>query len=459
MGKTIAEKILSNHSGKDARVGDFVICDVDFCFSQDGTSSIVIDRLNALAPPFQQSSAGLRQERAGLVRDRISVQRPNLGQNLGQRFCMVIDHSAPSPNQEIAAVHMKMRQFAKEKGVAIYDIGCGISHQLIPEAGLVLPGDLVLGADSHTCTSGALNVFSTGVGSTDLAISIASGKNWFRVPETVKIIIKGKLPKGVYAKDIILYIIGDLGAAGCTYKSVEFVGQTIKNLILDGRFTICNMAVEMGAKSGIMEADDKVFSWLKGRTKRLIKPVKSDKDARYAQIQEYSVSKLEPQVACPHTVDNVVPVDEVAGKHIDEAFLGTCTNGRLEDLEIAARILRGRRLHPEVKFIVAPASREIYLAALRKGLINVFIEAGAAVIPPGCGPCVGTHAGVPADGEIVISTANRNFKGRMGNPNAFIYLASPATVAASSVKGEITDPRSFGRDRISVQRPNLDQKS
>ena len=414
MGRTIAEKILSNHSGKEIKAGDIAVCDVDFCFGQDGTSSIIIDSFRKLgaAKPFDKS-----------------------------RFYMVIDHSAPSPNLGVSEIHKKMRAFARDLDVGLYDIGCGVCHQLIPQKGHVTCGDLVLGADSHTCTYGALNVFSTGVGSTDLAITLASGKNWFRVPETVKVIVNGKIPKGVYSKDIILHIIKDIGANGATYKSIEFYGKAISDLNVDARLTISNMAVEMGAKIGIMDADKKALKWITERSRKDPHPVVADPDAKYVFVKEYDISSLEPQVAKPHAVDNVSGVQELEGIRIDEAYIGTCTNGRFEDLEIAAKILKGHSVHPDVKLIIAPASREIYLQAVKKGIVEVFVEAGGVVVGPGCGPCVGTHNGVLADGEVAISTANRNFKGRMGNPNAFIYLASPATVAASAITGKITDPR------------------
>ena len=416
MGKTIAEKILSDHSGKDLKAGDIAICDVDFSFGQDGTSSIIIDSFKKL---------GVKA-----VFDK-------------KKFCMVIDHSAPSPNLGVSAIHRKMREFAKTFDVGLYDIGCGVCHQLVPQHGHITCGDLVLGADSHTCTYGAINVFSTGVGSTDLAITLASGKNWFRVPETIKVVVEGKLPKGVYSKDIILRIIKDIGSNGATYKSVEFYGSAVSALSVDARFTISNMAVEMDAKAGLMEADAKVLKWVGERSGKKPHPAKADPDARYASVKSYDVSDLSPQVSKPHAVDNVADVAEVAGTRIDQAYVGTCTNGRLEDLEITAKILKGHAVHPDVKFIIAPASREIYLEAVKKGFIEVFIKSGCVVVGPGCGPCVGTHNGVLADGEAAISTANRNFKGRMGNPNSFIYLASPATVAASAISGKITDPRVY----------------
>jgi len=414
MGKTIAEKILSKHAKKDLKAGDFAICNVDFCFSQDGTSAIVIDRVKELGV-----------------------------EKLKSDFCMVIDHNAPSPNQGASAVHKKMRWFSREYNTSLYDIGCGVCHQVVPESGKISPGKLILGADSHTTTYGALGAFSSGVGSTDLAIALATARNWFRVPETIKIIVKGKLPKGVFAKDIILHIIGDLRADGATYKAVEFSGPVIDNLDMDGRFTISNMLVEMGAKCGFMPVDEKAVSWLKAHGVKNISAVKADKDARYSFVKEYDISKLKPQVAKPHTVDNTANVEKVKGRKINEAFLGTCTNGRLTDLKIAASILRGRKIAKGIRFIVVPASQAIFLEALRLGLINTFIKAGAAVLPPGCGPCVGTYGGIPADRDVVISSANRNFKGRMGNPNAFIYLASPATVVASGIEGKIADPRKY----------------
>ncbi len=416
MGKTIAEKILSNHAGRNLSAGDLAICRVDFTFGQDGTSSIIIDRIKELAVT-----------------------------KLKTKFCMVIDHSAPSPNEGVSRVHKKMRQFAKDYKTELMDIGCGVCHQVIPESGHILPGNLILGADSHTCTYGALGAFSTGVGSTDLAVALASARNWFKVPETIKVIVKGKIPKGITAKDIILYIIGKIKADGATYMAVEFYGPAISKLDMDGRFTICNMVVEIGAKAGFMPVDKKTLDWLKLRSLKgkKIKPIVADSDATYAQVLEFDISKLKPQVSLPHNVDSAISVDKVKNIKINEAFLGTCTNGRMADLKLAANILKSRKVGQGVKLIVAPASRSILLQALKSGIIDTLVKAGAVVVAPGCGPCVGTHNGIPADGEIVISTANRNFKGRMGNPNAFIYLASPATVAASAIEGKITDPRKY----------------
>ncbi len=416
IAKTVAEKILSNHAGKELKAGDFAICKVDFSFGQDGTSSIIIDRLKEL---------GLEQ--------------------IKTKFCMVIDHNAPSPSEGVSGIHKRMREFAKRYNTGLYDIGCGVCHQVIPESGQILPGNLVLGADSHTCTYGALGAFATGVGSTDLAITLATGKNWFKVPQTVKIIVAGKIPRGIFAKDIILHIITDVSSSGATYKAIEFTGDVIDKLDMDGRFTICNMAVEMGAKAGFMPQDKKTVSWLKSGfiKNKKITTVAADKFAKYEKVLEYDISKLRPQVSRPHSVDNAVSADELKKIKINEAFLGTCTNGRLQDLKIAAAVLKSRKIAAGVRFIICPASRTIFLEALKSGFIDIFVKAGAVLVSPGCGPCVGTHNGVPADGEVVLSTANRNFKGRMGNPNAFIYLASPATVAASAIKGHIADPREF----------------
>jgi len=336
-----------------------------------------------------------------------------------------------------------MREFAREKGIKnFYDIGCGVCHQIMMERHITC-GDLVVGADSHTCTYGAIGAFATGMGSTDIAAVFASGKLWFKVPETVRFNISGKLPAGVYSKDIVLKLIGDVSADGATYMAAEYAGDTIRSLSVDARMTMSNMAIEMGAKAGLVEPDDKTLKWVKEHSGRKPVVVGDDPDAEYARVFDYDVSDLEPQIAKPHRVDNVCGVSEVLGTRIDEAFIGTCTNGRLEDLKAAADILRGKTVDPDVRFIVAPASRDIYLKAMDQGILQTLVRAGAAVVTAGCGPCVGTHDGVPSDGENVLSTANRNFKGRMGNSNAFIYLASPATVAVSALKGEIADPREY----------------
>jgi len=416
MGRTIAEKILSNHSGKDAKAGDIVIADLDFMIGQDGTSGVAIDVFNKMG--------GKR------------VFDP-------KKIAIIIDHSSPSPNEGVSAIHKKIREFTSKYGIKLYDIGCGVCHQLTPEMGHVVPGDLVIGADSHTCTYGAINVFSTGIGSTDLAAGMISGKLWFKVPQTIQFVVNGKWPKGVYSKDLILKIIGDMRADGATYMASEFVGGAIDDLSVDARFTMSNMAIEMGAKSGLMRADKKALEWVKNHSKRTPARVESDKDAVFAQVKEYDVSKLTPMVAKPHTVDNFAPIEEVEGTQIQQGFIGTCTNGRLEDLEIAASVLKGKKVNKNSRLIVAPASKQIFLDAMKKGIVETIIEAGGVFVTPGCGPCVGTHNGIPSDGEKAISTANRNFKGRMGNTKAEIFLASPATVAASVIEGKIADPRRY----------------
>jgi len=415
MGQTLIERILSAHSKKALTAGEVGICNVDFCFSQDGTTALVLD---------------------GLSQFQNAVKNP-------KKYAMFIDHSSPSPNLGVSKVHSRMRGFARDKGALFFDVGCGISHQLVIEEGIAYPGALILGADSHTSTAGALGAAAFGVGSTDLAVTLATGKNWFKVPQTYKIVINGKIPKGIYSKDIVLHIIHKLGANGATYKSVEFSGEVIGKLSLDARFTITNMTIEFGAKCGLIAPDKKTLAYLTAIGVKKHKPFYPDKDCNYEKVIEFDVSRLSPYIAKPHTVDNGAPIEELEGEKIHQAFLGTCTNGRLEDLGIAAKILKGKKVHPDTKFLVAPASQSIFLKALQKGIIRVFLEAGGVVLPAGCGPCVGTHQGVPADGEVVLSTANRNFKGRMGNPSAFIYLASPATVAASALKGKITDPRRY----------------
>lgn len=419
MGQTIAEKILSAHAGQTAAAGDIVVADIDFCFGQDGTSMMVIDELRNL---------GAKQ-----------VFDP-------QRFAMIIDHNAPSPTAGTSDIHKKMRDAATEWNCLLYDIGEGICHQLVPERGHVVPGDLVVGADSHTCTYGAINVAATGVGSTDLAAAAYSGKLWFKVPESMKLVCQGKLPTGVYSKDLILYLIGDLGADGATYQSVEFVGEAIDDLSVEGRLTMCNMAVEMGAKFGLMEADSKAEAWVKEHSSRLYRSVAADADAEYADVREYQVGALSPQVAKPHQVDNVSPLEEVQGTEIQQAVIGTCTNGRLEDFRVAAQILGGKRADPSVRLICVPASKRVMLDMIEEGIFQALVQAGGVFVAPGCGPCVGTHCGVPSSGETVISTANRNFRGRMGNAQEVsIYLASPAAVAASALEGKIADPREYMR--------------
>ncbi|MHB1450314.1 MAG: 3-isopropylmalate dehydratase large subunit [Coriobacteriia bacterium] len=415
-GKTIAEKIFSAHSGTDAHAGDIVVADVDFVMGQDGTTPLAIRALESMGVETVFDPA---------------------------KVAVVMDHSSPSPIEGVSALHTMMREFGKKTGAKVYDVGCGVCHQLIPEAGHVVPGDLMVGCDSHTCTYGAVNVFSTGVGSTDGAAAMASGKLWFKVPDTMKVTYTGELQPGVFSKDLILALAGAIGVDGATYMALEFHGPVIDALSVDARMTISNMAIEVGAKAGLMKADEKTLAWYEGRGDRTPGPVDPDVDAVYAEEVTLDASAIGPRIAKPHAVDNVSPIEEVAGTPIAQGFIGTCTNGRLEDLKIAADILRGRKVHPDVRLIVAPASKQILLDAMEAGYIRDLVEAGAVMVAPGCGPCVGTHNGVPSDGENVISTANRNFKGRMGNSNAFIYLGSPATVAASVIEGVITDPRKY----------------
>ncbi|KUK82445.1 MULTISPECIES: 3-isopropylmalate dehydratase large subunit [Petrotoga] len=414
--KTISEKIFSDHLGRDVEAGEIVIVDVDFMMGQDGTTPLAIKTF----------------ENVGAKK----VANP-------EKVAFIIDHNAPSPSEKVSALHKLMRDFSNNYGTKFYDIGEGICHQLIPEKGHALPGQIVIGADSHTCTYGAINCFSTGVGSTDLAIAMASGKLWFKVPQSVKIVLEGSLSTGVYSKDVALYIVKNLTANGATYKAVEFEGPVIDNLSVEARFTISNMSVEMGAKVGLMKLDEKAENWVKERTDKPFKSYEPDEGAKYEKIYKFDVSDLEPQIAEPHAVDNVSPISEVEGVPIHQGLLGTCTNGRIEDLRIAASILKGKKIHNGVRLIVAPSSKDTLLKAMNEGIIQTLVQAGATVVAPGCGPCVGTHNGVPSDGENVISTANRNFKGRMGNNKAFIYLGSPATVAASCIEGKIADPRKY----------------
>jgi len=338
---------------------------------------------------------------------------------------------------------MFLRNFAWDKGITLSDTGQGICHQLISEY-WANPGDIVLGADSHTVTAGGLGAFASGMGSTDTAVAMALGKTWLRVPETVKIAVNGHFGKGVYAKDFILHLIGQIGADGATYKSLEFGGETVDAMTIPERLTIANMAVEAGAKVGLFPSDSVTQDYLKkqGRGEKYI-PLSPDPDATYESTIEIDAAKLEPTVAKPHTVDNTALARELKGVPVAQVFIGTCTNGRLEDIRIAAEILKGKKKHPHTRLVVGPASKQILLSAIAEGYIASLIESGATIVPPGCAACLGVHQGVLGDGEACLSTANRNFKGRMGNPESFIYLASPATAAATAIRGEITDPREF----------------
>ncbi|MBM4237139.1 MAG: 3-isopropylmalate dehydratase large subunit [Euryarchaeota archaeon] len=411
---TISENILSTHAGKEVVAGDIVVVPVDFTMSQDGTTSLTIQAFRKMGGK--------------------AVHAPD-------RYAIVIDHSAPSPLEGVSNIHKEMREFADACDTILYDVGEGVCHQLVPEKGHAVPGSIIIGADSHTCTYGALNAFATGMGSTDVAAALISGRTWLRVPNTIKLAYGGVLPAGTYSKDIALHMVRTLTADGATYMALEIGGEAIDALSVEARMTISNMAVETGAKVGLMGCDRKVADYLKGRTKVSFKGASPSEGADYDRVIAEDLSSLPPQVARPHKVDDVVPVNEVAGTEIDQVFIGTCTNGRSEDLRIASQILDGEKVARGVRLIVAPASREIYLRSMEDGALGKLVKAGAAVVTPGCGPCVGTGGGIPADGEVVLSTANRNFKGRMGNANALIYLASPATAAYSAIRGCIADPR------------------
>jgi len=414
MGKTLAEKILGTRSGKEVCSGDIIIVPLDLVFVQDSTGPLTLRQLG-------ESNLN-------------TIHNP-------ERTILFIDHSVPSSARQLSNDHMFLRAFAEEKGVILSDGGEGICHQIVAES-FASPGEVVIGTDSHTVTAGALGAFATGMGSTDAAIAMALGETWLRVPETIRVVVRGRLAEGVCAKDLILHLIGRIGADGATYKALEFGGETVDMMPMSGRLTIANMVVEAGAKVGLFPADGVTQSYLEGRGRgEKYVSLQPDADAAYEDTIEINAARLEPTVARPHTVDNTALAKELKGVRIAQVFIGTCTNGRLDDLAIAASILKGRRRHPHTRLVVAPASREILLEALAAGYIQTLVEAGATIVPPGCAACLGAHQGVLGDGEACLSTANRNFKGRMGNPDSFIYLASPATAAATAVRGEITDPR------------------
>jgi 3-isopropylmalate/(R)-2-methylmalate dehydratase large subunit len=358
-----------------------------------------------------------------------------------QRVVMVADHNAPA-RDTLAAERIKLlRDFAHQQGLRYLDCSrFGIEHVVLPEQGLVLPGDVVIGADSHTCTYGALGAFATGMGSTDIASAMATGEIWMKVPATIKFVYHGKPGKWVTAKDLILYTIGDIGVDGALYAAMEFHGEAIAELSMDGRFTMANMAIEAGAKAGLFQTDGKTLEYIKSRAKRRYQVYEPDEDSQYEKVIEYDVSVIEPQVAFPHLPSNTKGISEVGEVRIDQAVIGSCTNGRIEDLRLAAQVLRGQKVHPEVRCLIIPGSQEVYLQALREGLVEAFIQAGATVTMPTCGPCGGLHLGILADGERCISTTNRNFIGRMGSTKSEVYLANPAVAAASAILGRIEGP-------------------
>ena len=411
----ITEKILAKSSGsQEVHPGEIIESRVDLAMSHDGTSPPTINTFHKIADKVWDP-------------DKIAI---------------VFDHNIPANNIGSAEFQKITRAFVKEQGIKkIFTHGEGICHQVLPEKGLIKPGSVVVGADSHTCTYGAFGAFATGMGATDLAMVYATGKTWFMIPETYEITVNGMLKEYVTSKDLILNIISNIGSFGATYKALEFKGETIENMDVSGRMTVCNMAVECGAKNGIMEPNQATLNYLKERNVSSFEILNSDKDSNYEKNFIFDVNELEPQIACPHNVDNVYPVSEVEGAGIDQAFIGSCTNGRLGDLKLAALVLKGRHVHNDVRLIIVPASKEIYQDALKLGLIDVFLDSDAIICNPGCGPCLGAHMGVIGSEEVCISTTNRNFVGRMGDPKSEVYLANPAVVAASAITGEIKDPR------------------
>ena len=419
MDSTIAEKILARHAGvSHVRAGDIVIARVDFAMVHDARAPNTIRMV-----------------------DKMTAGRPT-ALPFADKTAWVLDHYSPPPTVEAAQGHSAMRHFAREHGSVLYDIGDGICHQVLPEGGHLTCGDLVVGTDTHSVTYGAFNAFGTGIEGSDISAILTTGKLWFRVPESVKVTLNGRLQPGVWAKDLTLHMLGRFGAEGLNYRAIEYTGSAVGAMEIDDRMTLANHAAELGAKAALLEADEKTFAWLAAHGARPPQPVTADANAIYADRFEIDASTLTPQVARQHAVDDVVSASEVIGQKINFALIGTCTNGRIDDIRQAAAILKGRKLAPGVRMIVTPASRQIYLAALREGLIEILTEAGASFEAAGCGTCVGiTNHLIPGDREVVISSANRNFKGRLGNHEADIWLGSAATVAASALTGCITDPR------------------
>ena len=414
MGKTLSEKILSTKSGRAAKAGDIVIAKVDLAFVQDTTGPLAVRQFQAAG--FEHLASSLKA-------------------------ALFLDHAAPSPNRELSNDHRLLRDFALKTESLLSDVGEGVCHQIVAES-LAKPGDLIIGADSHTVTAGGLGAFACGMGSTDVAVSLALGKSWFRVPESIKIALSGRFARGVYAKDLILYLIGQIGSDGATYKALEFSGDTVSTMSVPERLTVANMAVEAGAKVGLFPSDGATRDYLEAQGRdNDYQPLSPDASASYERTVNIDVAHLEPVVAKPHSVDNIALARELKGTKIHQAFIGTCTGGRVEDLAVAADILKGKKRHRSTRLVIAPASRGVLLSAIEADYIQTLLQAGAIILPPGCGPCLGLHQGALGNGESCLSTANRNFRGRMGNPEAFIYLGSAATVAAAAITGEITDPR------------------
>lgn len=412
---TLTEEIFSRKVGRTVRAGEIVVAPVDYAMSHDNTTPLAIESLAALGR---------------------GVWDP-------ERVVIIFDHMVPAPTTAAAELHRTIRRFIAEQGIANV-FAEGISHQVLVERGFILPGGLVVGADSHSITYGALGCFGTGMGSTDVAVIYATGRSWFRVPETVRVELGGALPPGVYAKDVCLALARLLDVDGATYLALEYGGEAVRAMGISERMTLANMSIEMGAKAGLVEPDETTLAYVTPRAREPFEPA-YPRAPRYLRTVELDVSRLEPQVACPHEVSNVVPVHAVAGTPLDQVFIGTCTNGRLDDLAIAASVLRGRTVHPDTRLVVTPASREVYLEALRHGYIASLVEAGAQVTNAGCGPCIGRHQGVLAARERALTTQNRNFKGRMGDASSELYLGSPATAAASALEGRIADPRPYLR--------------
>lgn len=413
---TITEKIFAAHAGVDeVKAGDLITAKVDITLANDITGPVAINEFRKIG--------------VGKVFDK-------------DRVVFVPDHFTPNKDIKSAENAKLIREFAKEQGLKHYfEVGrLGIEHTLLPDKGIVGAGDLIIGADSHTCTYGAIGAFSTGVGSTDLACAMASGETWFKVPETIKVVFNGKLNKWVSGKDLVLHLIGDIGVDGALYKSLEITGSAIDELPIDGRFTICNMAIEAGAKNGIIPPDKITEEYLKNRTLRPYKFYQSDPDAEYCRVIEYNTADIEPTVAFPHLPENTKPISQVGNVKIDQAVIGSCTNGRLSDIKEAAEILAGRQVHPDVRLIVLPGTQEIYVEAMKLGYAEKIVKAGGAFSTPTCGPCLGGHMGILAEGERAISTTNRNFVGRMGHPKSEVYLSNPAIAAASAILGRIGSP-------------------
>lgn len=416
MEMTMAEKILAKASGKnEVEAGEIVMANIDVAMTHDLTGPLSIESFKKIGVD--------------------KVWDP-------EKIVVLFDHQVPADSLEAAGNHILMRKFVKNQEITnFYDVKEGVCHQVLPEKGHVVPGEVIVGSDSHTCTHGALGAFSTGIGSTDMAMVFATGKLWFKVPETIKFQIEGTLKDYVYAKDVILDIIGKIGADGATYKACEFSGETTKQMSVSERMVMCNMAIEMGGKTGLIEPDEKTINYLKNRTNKKYEITKTDDDAPSLETMLIDVNNLEPQIACPHNVDNVKPISDVEGTYIDQVFLGSCTNGRLEDLRTAASIIKGLQVSDNVRMLVIPASREVYTKAMDEGLLRIFVDSGALVCNPCCGPCLGGHIGLVGPGEVSLSTSNRNFLGRQGSTEAEVYLSSAAVAAASAIHGEITDPR------------------